>query len=135
MLGPRSRVLVVMAVVVTFVLGALVYHQRNTMGGAGGVISMPKLLWLCYTVLVWGLLCPILAYERRVRRPFRVLVGAFAALIVTRFAAELPMLYVWKNWRPPYGMALDITTVIVLIGGLAVTRGDWSPLRIREDRW
>ena len=107
MLGRRSRILVLAAVLATVVLGVYV-HQHQSAGAMGGRISAPKLAWLLYTVFVWGLLCPILAFEPAVRRPFRVLAGLFAALMVARIVAEIPMLYVWKNWRPPYGMVHDV---------------------------
>ncbi len=134
MLGRRSRILVLAAVLATAVLGVYVHHHQNA-GAIGGRISPPKLAWLLYTVFVWGLLCPILASEPAVRRPFRVLAGLFAALMIARIAAEIPMLYVWKNWRPPYGMAHDLVCVAVLAAGLAASRASWWPPRARSDRW
>jgi hypothetical protein len=128
MLGRRSRILVLAAVVATAVLGVYVHHHQNA-GAMGGRISLPKLAWLLYTVFVWGLLCPILAFEPGVRRPFRVVAGLFAALMIARFVAEIPMLYVWKNWRPPYGMVHDLVCVAALAWGLAASRAAWWPPR------
>ena len=134
MLGRRSRILVLAAVVATAVLGVYVHHHQSA-GAIGGRISLPKLAWLLYTVFVWGLLCPILAFEPGVGRPFRRLAGLFAALMVARFVAEIPMLYTWKNWRPPYGMVHDLVCVAALAWGLAASRAGWWPMRSRSDRW
>ena len=133
MLGRRSRILVVAALLVTATLGAWVY-QRQSSGAIGGRISLPKLGWLLYTVFVWGLLCPILAFEPAIRRPLRILVGLFAALMIARIAAEIPMLYVWKSWRPPYGMVHDVVCASLMVAGLAAMRGG-RPQRSASDRW
>src|SRR6266571_135166 len=132
MLGRRSRILVLVAVLVTAALGLLVHRHQNAAGAMGGRISPPKLAWLLYTVFVWGLLCPILAFEPSVRRPFRALAGLFAALMVARFAVEIPMLYLWKGWRPPYGMAHDLVCVLALVSGLVASRAAWWPPRGRS---
>jgi len=84
---------------------------------------------------VWGLLCPILTFEPRIHRSFRVIVGVFAALMWARAAAELPMLYVWQNWRPPYGMAQDVICALAVAGWLLATRRAWWPTRTRSERW
>jgi len=134
-LGRRSRILILTAILATAVLGLIVHHLQNVAGGMGGRISTPKLAWLLYTVLVWGLLCPILAFEPLIRRPFRALAGGFAALMWIRTLAEFPMLYTWKNWRPPYGMIHDLVCALVLVVGLWISRARWWPPRARSDRW
>ena len=55
--------------------------------------------------------------------------------MLIRAAAEFPMLYTWKNWRPPYGMVHDLICFLFLIGGLLAMRDAWWPLRARSDRW
>ncbi len=135
MLGRRSRILIFAALLATAALGAGVHDLQNRAGAMGGPISTPKLAWLLYAVLVWGFLCPILAFEPNLHRSFRVLAGGFAALMWARTVVELPMLYVWRNWRPPYGMAHDLICALVLLGGLVATRAAWWPPSKRSDRW
>jgi hypothetical protein len=135
MLGRRSRILIAVALLATLALGAGVHHLQNTSGAMGGRISQPKLAWLLYTVMVWGFLCPILALEPGVHRSFRLLVGWFGVSMWIRAAAEFPMLYTWKNWRPPYGMVHDLICVLFLTGGLLAMRAAWWPPRSRSDRW
>jgi len=134
-LGQRSRILVLAALLATVAVGIGVHHLQNSAHAMGGRISSPKLAWLLYTVLVWGWLCPILAMEGGVRRPFRLAIGFFAASMWVRVAIEMPMLYAWMIWRPPYGMAHDLFTVLGIAAVLVATRRSWWPPRGASDRW
>jgi hypothetical protein len=133
-LTPRSRRLILAALALTGALGTVLFRRQNGDGGMGGAISIPKLAWLSYTTFVWFLLCPILAFDPAVARSHRVVIGLFAAFMWARGALEIPMLFVWKNWRPPIGMAHDLAAAALLGWGLVVARP--APAETRPlDRW
>ena len=135
MLEPRSRILIVVAIALVAGLGVAVHHAQNATGAMGGRISTPKLVWLIYTLFVWGLLCPILAADRSVAPRFRIVIGSFAALMWLRGIAEIFMLYVFRNWRPPIGMAHDLACAGLLAFGLAWSRPAWRPVTRTIDGW
>lgn len=135
MLSPPSRVLVLVAILATALLGAKVWHAQNRAGSMGGRISVPKLAWLLYTIFTWGLLTPIVALDPAVAWPFRLATGAFALSMWIRAAAEIPMLFVWMNWRPPIGIAHDLVTAGLVAGVLALTRREWWPPRDPAAAW
>jgi hypothetical protein len=135
MLAPHSRLLIVVGLGLATLLGVFVWRRQNSARAMGGAISIPKVAWLCYTVFTWGMLCPILALDRSVSPWARLVVGAFALSMWIRGIAEVPMLYVWKNWRPPIGIAHDLVSAALVVGALAWTRAEWMPLRRAEDGW
>ena len=119
--------------VLLFGLGFL--RQQNSKAGLGGRISKPKLLWLLYAVYFWFLVCPLLAFEAAVPRPIRFILGGFAAVMWLRGMAEMFMLYVSKNWRPPYGVAHDVFSMVLIVLGLLVYRDHWEALGPGVPQW
>ena len=109
------------AILITFLLVGLVgftfYLRQNRSEIMGGGISKPKAIWLTYAVYVWFFMTPILALAPNIALPYRVILGAFAVSMWARGIAELLMLYVWKNWRPPYGITHNIFSLGLLVGG------------------
>ena len=115
-------------------VGAVFYRRQNQAGRMGGRISRAKMLWLLYVLYVWFLLCPALSFEESLHPSLRVLLRTVSVLMWVRGVAELVMMYVFKNWRPPYGIAHDLLCVVVLGGGLWACREVW-PLCSGADAW
>ena len=63
MLAPHSCLLVLAGLAAATLLGAFVWRRQNAARAIGGVISVPKVVWLAWTVFTWGILCPILALD------------------------------------------------------------------------
>lgn len=93
-------------------------RRQRAPGASGGGISAPKLAWLAYAVLLWFLVTPLIALDPALRPGFRWILGAFSASMWIRGMAELYMLYVTRNWRPPYGIAHDLLCLALLVAGL-----------------
>ncbi len=127
MLSGRSHALMLVSMGATALLCARLWHAQNRRAAMGGRISGPKLAWLGYTVFTWVLLTPIVALDPGVPAPFRLAIGAFAASMWIRVALELPMLFVWRNWRPPLGITHDLVTAALVAALLAATRRAWWP--------
>lgn len=107
---------------------------QNRGGKLGGRISLPKRVWLTFTIWSWLFECLVLALDGGLPFGFRVVVGVHAASMWLRGVVELLMLYRWKNWRPPHGIAHDafcIVTVLVLAlvfrEELTGALGAWGP--------
>lgn len=111
----------------------VVFRRRQKPGDIGGPISAAKAYWLSFAIYLWFVVCPVAGLEPSVStslsRPLLV-VGVSMWL---RGLAEMVMLYVTKNWRPPMGIAHDVVTIVLLVGaaGLGMASGEavvWSPL-------
>src|SRR5687767_3958830 len=113
MLHPFTRALLVAAVAgaCAFALGV---YRRQSRGASGGPISIPKVAWLSYAVFTWFLPCPLVAIDPNVPTPYRWTFGLFAASMWARGAAEMYMLYVARNWRPPYGITHDALCIVLI---------------------
>jgi len=135
MLSPHTRVL--LAVLALACAGAALFFRRaqNAKGALGGRISGPKVAWLFYAVFLWFLVCPLVALDTAVPVEARAVLGAFAAFMWLRGAAELFMLYVTKNWRPPYGVAHDVACIALVLGGLVWGRARWQGPLDTVDAW
>jgi hypothetical protein len=135
MLSPHTRVL--LAVLALACAGAALFFRRaqNAKGALGGRISGPKVAWLFYAVFLWFLVCPLVALDTAVPVEARAVLGAFAAFMWLRGAAELFMLYVTKNWRPPYGVAHDVACIALVLGGLVWGRARWLGPLDTVDTW
>jgi hypothetical protein len=84
----------------------------------GGRIARGKVLWLVYAIFLWFVVCPVLALEPRLAWPLRVVLGAFGLSMWIRGLAEMYLLYFGRRWRPPYGIAHDVSC-LALVGVLA----------------
>jgi|SRR6218665_512735 len=118
MLSPLSRVLLPCLVGLCVLAGVLFWRQQNVKKAQGGRISPPKMAWLLYAVFVWFLLCPLVASDAGVHPHLRLVLGGFAAFMWARGAVEMYMLYVTRNWRPPYGITHDVLSLALVLGGL-----------------
>ncbi|PTL83359.1 hypothetical protein [Vitiosangium sp. GDMCC 1.1324] len=119
MLSPLSRVLILALLGLSALLGFLFWHKQNVRRSRGGRISPPKLAWLFYAIFLWFLLCPLVALDSAVSPHLRVVLGGFGACMWMRGVAELYMLYVSHNWRPPYGIGHDVLCILLVLGGLS----------------
>jgi hypothetical protein len=119
MLSPLSRVLILALLALCALLGFLFWRKQNVQRARGGRISPPKLAWLFYAIFLWFLLCPLVALDTTVEPHLRVVLGSFGAFMWARGLAELYMLYVSHNWKPPYGIGHDVLCILLLLGCLS----------------
>ncbi|MBI3724938.1 hypothetical protein HY251_13430 [bacterium] len=131
----RSRVLIVVSLVLVSSSVLLFRRRQNASAATGGRISRPKTVWLAIAVLDWFLLSPILGFDRNVPASLRILLLSFGSLMWLRGIGELFMLYVTKNWRPPIGIAHDVLCIAVLASGLVWFRAELSGLATSLERW
>ena len=131
----RSRVLIVVALIL--VSGSILVFRRrqNQASGTGGRISRPKSVWLAIAVFDWFLLAPILGFDPNVPGPLRAIFLTFSGLMWARGLAELFLLYVTKSWRPPYGIAHDALCMAALAGLTLWYRAEWAGLRGPLEHW
>lgn len=129
----RAALLTLMTGVALF--GLFFARRQNQKSGLGGRISKPKLLWLLFAVYFWFAVCPLLALDAALSRELRIILGAFGAGMWLRGLAELLMLYVTKNWRPPYGVAHDIFSMVIVVLGLLFFRDHWDVLQGPLETW
>lgn len=110
-------------VLVAVVMGLRFRAKQNAGHGArGGKISNPKVLWLFFAIWFWFVECAVLAFEPALPVSYRLIVGAHALSMWVRGAAEMFMLHVTKNWRPPIGITHDALCIATIVG-LAVWAG------------
>ena len=122
MLSPLTRVLTVALLALCALLAVRFHRQQNARGSRGGRISGPKAAWLFYAVFLWFFVCPLVALDAGVHPALRTVLGLFAASMWLRGLAELYMLYVSKNWRPPYGVGHDVLCLVLVLGSLVLQR-------------
>ncbi|MFB1483429.1 hypothetical protein [Corallococcus sp. RDP092CA] len=135
MLTSTTRVLLVVALLACAGAAVAFRRRQNARGGRGGRISGPKLAWLLYAVFLWFGVCPLVALDASVPMEARVVLGAFAVSMWLRGAAELYMLYVSRNWRPPYGVGHDLGCIALVGAGLVYTGEKWAGALDRRDVW
>lgn len=138
MLHPLSYVTLALAAAL---LAAWVrrFARKQNRGGRddrrlGGRISGPKVAWLFFTVFTWFVVSPVLAADPNVGRGLRLTLGAFAAWMWIRGGIEMYVLYVSRNWRPPIGIAHDLSCVALIVGVLA-SQGPLPAAASPLDRW
>jgi hypothetical protein len=110
------------AVSLVVLIVGYVFYVRQQKGALGGGISRAKAAWLTFAVLYWLGVCPILALEPSMPNPWRMAFGLFTLSFWARGLAELYMLYVSKNWKPPYGVAHDLFCIVLLFATIALMR-------------
>ncbi|AKJ08304.1 hypothetical protein ATI61_12534 [Archangium gephyra] len=119
MLAPLTRVLILALLGLSALLGFFFWRRQNVQAARGGRISPPKLAWLFYAIFLWFLLCPLVALDSAVHPDLRLVLGSFGAFMWLRGMAELYMLYVSYNWKPPYGIGHDVLCIVLVLGGLS----------------
>jgi hypothetical protein len=125
-MSPSTQAACCLSLAALSAAGWFFFQKQSRPGRMGGSISRAKMLWLLYVLYLWFLLCPILYFEESLLWPLRRLLLAVSLLMWLRGIAELAMMYVLKNWRPPYGIAHDLLCLAVLGAGLWLHRGDWA---------
>lgn len=135
MLSPLSRVLILVLLALAALLGFLFWRKQNVQRSRGGRISPPKLAWLFYAIFLWFLLCPLVALDAAVEPHLRLVLGGFGTLMWVRGVAELYMLYVSHNWKPPYGIGHDVLCIVFLLGGLSWYQFHRTGPLSRLDAW
>ncbi|NRD50320.1 hypothetical protein D7Y27_36120 [Corallococcus sp. AB004] len=135
MLTSSTRVFLVVALLACASAAVVFRRRQNAQGGRGGRISGPKMAWLLYAVFLWFLVCPLVALDASVPMEARVVLGAFAVSMWLRGAAELYMLYVSRNWRPPYGVGHDLGCIALVGAGLVYTGEKWAGVLDGRDVW
>ncbi|RKH60566.1 hypothetical protein [Corallococcus aberystwythensis] len=135
MLSLSTRVLLTVALLACAGAAVVFRRRQNAQGSRGGRISGPKMAWLLYAVFLWFLVCPLVALDAAVPMEARIVLGAFAVSMWLRGAAELYMLYVSRNWRPPYGVGHDLGCIALVGAGLVYTGEKWAGVLDGRDVW
>lgn len=93
------------------------YRGQNRGNRIGGPMSREKIAWLAFALAAWYVVPAFFWRDRRlspaIRRLYGVHLGAWAA----RGVVELVLMYGFKAWKPPYGMAFNFS-VFALLSGL-----------------
>ena len=135
MLAFHTRVLILALLGLSVLLGFLFWHRQNVQKARGGRISPPKVAWLFYAVFLWFLLCPLVAVDSALHPGLRLVLGSFGACMWVRGLAELYMLYVSHNWKPPYGIGHDVLCIFLILGGLSAHPELFTGSLSRLDLW
>lgn len=111
---------------ISSLLGIGLFFRQNRGKRLGGTISGAKALWLYWTVSVWFFLLPLLLYFWH--WPWGI---KFPLLFLTcsmwiRGVVEIYMLFISKNWIPPYGIGHNLFT---LMGMMLLFGLHFGPLR------
>ncbi|WP_127718389.1 hypothetical protein [Halobacteriovorax sp. HLS] len=88
--------------------------RQNSKNTVGGEISLPKSLWLSYTIGTWFFL-PISFLIWPVDSGMKYVYMFHLVSFWIRGVLELVMIYKWFNWSPRYGIAHDIFHFLGLI--------------------
>jgi hypothetical protein len=88
----------------------------------GGDISIPKSLWLAYTLGAWFLFSPVAAVHLYlVSSPWFLPFLVLALSWWIRGILELFMIYRWFNWSPVYGISHDLFHIVAMLTMTALT--------------
>lgn len=94
-------------------------RKQNRGERVGGSISLPKVLWLNYTLLSWFVIPAALLRREGVSPANRAVLRAHLLSFTARGAAEMWMLYRTHSWRCAYGVghdAIDLAMLSVMMG-------------------
>ncbi len=114
-----AQVFVVVGAAVLVLFGVF-FKKRQERGGLGGSISRAKTFWLCFAIFFWFIVAPAVGMDESLPLPLRRVFLAVGASMWLRGVVEMVMLYVTRNWRPPFGVAHDIVTILLILGALVV---------------
>jgi hypothetical protein len=98
-------------------VSALVYRfarKQNRGERVGGAISLPKSLWLNYTLLSWFVIPATLLRRQGLSPGNRAALRAHLLSFTARGAAEMWMLYRTHTWRCAYGVGHDAIDLAML---------------------
>ncbi|MFN8546405.1 MAG: hypothetical protein U0527_00150 [Candidatus Eisenbacteria bacterium] len=117
-----KRVLILSVSALGLGMVGVLFRQAQAAGALGGPISIPKQLWLCYTIFAWFVLPAIFAASRELAVPLRQAYRAHLLLWGARAVIELWLLYVTIGWTPLYGIAHDLSAIALLSYWIRRTR-------------
>lgn len=89
-------------------------RKQNRGDRVGGPISLPKSLWLNYTLLSWFVIPATLLRREGLSPGNRAALRAHLLSFTARGAAEMWMLYRTHSWRCAYGVGHDATDLAML---------------------
>jgi hypothetical protein len=98
-------------------VSALVYRfarKQNRGERVGGPISLPKVLWLNYTLLSWFVIPATLLRREGLSPGNRAALRAHLLSFTARGAAEMWLLYRTHSWRCIYGVGHDAIDLAML---------------------
>ena len=129
---PTVRILLLVLVVGSLLGGEFFYRYQNSGNATGGEITRAKLFWLIFAVVFWMGVCPLLAFEPSLPAPWRWTFGIFGLQFWIRGVVEGYMIFVKKNWIPPYGIGHDIFSIglVVGLGGQALLTSNSDPANV-----
>ncbi|HEY7767331.1 hypothetical protein, partial [Longimicrobium sp.] len=94
-------------------------RKQNRGKRVGGPISLPKTLWLNYTLVSWFVIPGALLRRHDLSPGARAALQAHLMSFVARGSAEMWLLYRTHSWRVAYGVghdALDLALITVALG-------------------
>lgn len=98
-----------------FFSAAMFYSAQNYFHVIGGVIAIPKLLWLSLVLLAWYAIPLLVSLDVRVVRNIRYIYKIFLWNMLARAVIELWMLYITHSWHPFYGIGHDLFSLLLLM--------------------
>ncbi len=103
------------AIVTVSLLTALFARHQNRRNAVGGPISLPKMLWLNYALLVFVVLPFCLWRNSSFSPAARTLFGCVFALFALRGVVELWVLYFTRGWKCIYGILHDFLVLAAIV--------------------
>lgn len=128
MQDPKTHLLALIGAFFVALIALAFARRQNRYRAMGGAISRPKQVWLGLAIFDWFVLAPLVALDPACPPGLALGLGAFGAFMWARGLAEMVMLYVTKNWRPPIGISHDVLCILLLVGVLLY---GWSELTIQ----
>ncbi len=93
------------------------FNKQNRGEWTGGPISVPKALWLAYTIHAWFFL-PLLLLRWPTQSALNLTLWGHTLSWWSRGIIELSMIFKFYNWSPRYGITHDLLHVAGLTIGL-----------------
>lgn len=106
------------------VIATVLLYVRQKRNGLGGRISRPKAFWLGWVIFFWFCVCPVFAFEPSSPHRLSATLLGFSLNMGLRGTVELFLLFVTKSWRPPYGIAHNLLSLLLVVA-LAAGAGTW----------
>lgn len=89
-------------------------RKQNRGERVGGAISLPKTLWLNYTLVSWFVIPAALLRRQGLTPGTRAALTAHLLSFGIRGSAEMWMLYRTHNWRVAYGVGHDLIDLALI---------------------
>lgn len=116
-----------LSILFTLALGGWYYRWQQQGTRIGGAISKPKAVWLFFALYHYFFLPGWFLVALEAPGPLRTALWVFVGLMGTRLLAQSLLMYVFKRWTPPLGIASNLTVLACLLGCLfwAFTHASW----------